>query len=311
MYNMVPDLREGVVGGAIVLSHDYEQMLANFIKYSNHLKAAAVYIQIYSSWILHENLWAQAKDIYYRDHLTGDRYKSPSDAPADARRRLEYFEYRRFSGEGEFLSYLEDVVPGFSKNTWYARHRVIMKEIYLWCSLNETAEIPESVFAKIVENIVLNGKAHVELLMDRSLQFNKQEDGTVEIELKPGAPLKGLGVSTDSKSDETTREVAKKIWDLAIEGHDEVRETGSPRAVVSRISRQVFGDPVVSSYAGDDGRIWLYVEPREIDEEGNWVVGEPFRLHFKLYNDDEEELLGEDWPPGVAKYIKNRLRIII
>jgi hypothetical protein len=300
----------GIVGGAIVLTHDYEQMLNNFIKYSNHLKAAAVYIQIYSSWIMQENLWAQAKDTYYRDYQTGDRYKTPAEAPEDVRKRLEYYEYRKFSTEGEFLSYLEKVVPGFSKSTWYARHRTVMHEVYLWCALNETDEIPEAVFAKIAENIVLNGRSHVDMLMNRALKFSHTKDGTIDVEVRQGAPLEALGVSRDSTPEDMKRDVARKVWDLAVEGHNEVKETGSPRAVVSRISRQVFGDPVVSAYAGEDGRIWLYLEPREIDEDGNWVVSTPERYHFKLFDENEEEILAEDWPPGVSEFIIRRIRVV-
>lgn len=301
--------KESVLDGAtLVLTHDYEQMLTKFVTFSNHLKASAVYIQIYSSWICHEKLWEQAKESYYRDFLTGDRYDLPSLAPNDVKPRLEYYEHRRFSYEQEFLGYLEEAVPGFSKNTWIARHRVLLGEARLWCVVNKTAEIPESVFARLCENVVLNGLSHARMLVDRMLDFEEQEDGTIKPTPKPGAPLRALGVDKDDP--EAGEKLAKKVWDLAIEGHNEISKTNSPRAVVSRFNSQIFGEPKVTSYAGEDSRIWLYIEPQELDEDDDWIATEPFRMYFSLFNEKGEEVLARDWPDGVAEYVSKRLRLI-
>jgi len=76
-----------------------------------------VLVQVYASWITHNALWIEAKEVGYRDLHTGVEYAEIGDAPEARRPYLAYYSTRHYRTRGEFLRDLEKRVPFF--NVWH------------------------------------------------------------------------------------------------------------------------------------------------------------------------------------------------
>ena len=98
----------------VVLSRDFDDMMERMISAQKIHKAAEVVVQVYASWITHNALWADAKQVGYRDLHTGVQYDEIDDAPEARRPFLSYYSIRHYRTRVDFFRDMEKKVPFFN-----------------------------------------------------------------------------------------------------------------------------------------------------------------------------------------------------
>jgi hypothetical protein len=295
----------------VVLTDNYSQMFKELVKMNNVSKVASLMAQIYASWILHNSLWEDAKESYYRDIATGDKYERIEDAPPDARKRLQFFSTRLYSSKRHFLRRLREDLPWFNVETFLARHTVIMLEVHTWAIAHEVEDIPEIVFAGICENVMLYGTS---LVREMTFTFFDRDTKPGEFVVKENAPLAALGVSEPIDDPKKLLvAVAKRVSEALEDVHDEIRRTGKVKDTFDKYRRTVMAKGTVEGYYTDtDDSLGIYYTPAEIDGEGNWTLEPAKRYIVKFYLDGDDTAVAiRDLEPEIREYLGKTFRVSI
>jgi len=299
------ELREGSAGLPVILSNDFDDMFDRLVQSNRMHKSASVLVQIYASWIMHNALWQNAKNSYYIDIETGREYKELEDAHESRRQHLRYQSRRLYESQRIFLKALRGRVPFFNVNTFFSRHKVIMSELRVWALANQTDNIPEEMFARVCEDVILYGKGISGELA--SAFFSPDSKG--ELHLKEGALLGPLDIDKGVPEEELGVAVAKKLTSIITEAHSDIRDGASSTSVGRRLRRQILSRGTITPYVGDHGRIGMYYEPAEAMEDGISILEPPVRYLIKIFDEDGIEVYPPDLWDDVRQWLGKSFRI--
>jgi len=287
----------------IVLSNDFDEMIKRLISAQQIHKASEVLVQVYASWITHNALWIEAKEVGYRDLHTGVEYSEIGDAPEARRPYLAYYSTRHYRTRGEFLRDLEKRVPFFNVGTFLARHDIIIREIGLWATGNKIAAIPEELFIKACENVLLNGMRFVDEMTSAFFVFQANKG----LSLRPDAPLAAIGVDKDS--DDVTARTAMALHEIIVDAHGQI-SSGVSRTKVGRgLRRRILGKGTVTAYVGDNKRIGVYYKPSEIQYGQDWVIEPAKRYHVRIFDTDGKEVFIDGIDKDISEWLYRSLKL--
>jgi len=294
----------GMNGLPVVLSDNYKDMFDRLVQSQKLFKASEILVQVYASWIIHNALWQHAEESYYTDIQTGAEYQSPDDCSKARRKYLRYQSRRLYKSQHKFFMALNKEVPFFNAATFMSRHRAIMGELRVWAIANETDNIPEEIFARVCEDIMLNGRS---ISIDLTRAFFENQGGTLT--LRDGAPLEALGVDVDADDEGFEVAVAQKLTEVLAETHNDIRDGAGRTSVGNRVRRQILLRGTITPYVGDGGRIGMYYEPPEAMKDGISILEPPERYLIKIFDEDGKELLPPDLGDDVRDWLRKSFRI--
>lgn len=252
--------------------------------------------QFYFSHFIREGDWALA-EVWF-DPLTAIEYDDESDIPVNcvvsARPRWVYQE--------EFVVWCQENVPGFSHQTYWARHAIIDK----WCETG--MKLPEAV--RIVAGLKLRTPSK---LVQRALDYNDDHTvGGVNWEVAENLPTLPAPVEELQELDTETQ--VRQVKQAAVEYMREKAEAKaegvlSNKAASASIRRDLHKDPKISVYLGDLSKQLPYViEARFFDKEASsYGEGEVEEIYIRFVTKDGEVL--EDLPDRIRPWWRRKFKL--
>jgi hypothetical protein len=282
----------------MVLSENFGDMFNELTKMHGAAKVGTLMSQIYASWIIHNALWQDATESYYRDITDGKIYPKLEDAPQEKRKFLQFFSRHLYADEKDFLRKVKQRNKDFSTSSFASRHKIIMNEVNLWIIGNRTDEIPEPQFARICENIVFHGITIVRELLD---VFINVEGYTI----KPEAPLETLGIEIPDDPEELRIVVCARLFEILQTIHDEVRDVKNSRSVYNYYRKVVMRRGIVSPFKTNNGvDVGLLYSPPNVNGDGEYeIVPETvYCVRFYKEGSDVPEKL-DDLPKDMRRWM--------
>jgi len=297
----------------IILTEDYEGMLSRLKGAQEVANFATFAVQLYSSWIIYNALWADAANSFWSDMETGEVYADSLHASEDVRPRLRFRRERLFHTQSEFFVFLEEEVPQFKVSTFWSRHRTIVSRVELWRKANgNPRDMPEDVFVDIVRDVVLYGKRIDDVIIRGVFDVKPGKRGvTAEIlSVSENMDIQKLGFEPEDIGElyheNTIMEVAQVALDKIEDAHDQVRAGATVASVVREIKNDIFDEPTLMFYIKPGRNICLSYTPAG---DGDFML--PTKVYDVIFYENDKKVSPTDMPSDVIDYIERKLGVTI
>lgn len=230
---------------------------------------------LYMSWILWRSLWQSATTGKFVDTITGDEWDDQRDVPpaiASDTGRVRYMQRRTWTSKAQFIRSMANIL---NRNTFWARHSQIKREIELYMIANDTDDIPEREFRKIVKDVVefrTMGSSVFDAIFET--HFERKHGASPEIVGTNDYVIQQLGHDgkLPEETDERIRAAAKIARDLIREGRELHKDGLSKTDAIKYIEEKTL---VEVEYEFRDG--WVYVKHNQLGEN-NTILSTEYRI---------------------------------